>query len=108
MAKYTKTAKDLAWDREREKYRRIIAQKDEDIRKYIIEIQSKESVIDYYESLLDRASMEIKSLKALLELPKDVVEEFLKNEAEKADRERKGQEAVESLKSLLSFGGHYI
>lgn len=100
---YQKTAKDRAFDRERMKFKRQIHAKDEEIRKYIIEIRAKESIIEHYEKLLEEAGAENKRLKELIDMPREQLEELLKTESERLQTSRKCSSAIEAMLRLGSY-----
>lgn len=102
MAKYNKTAKDLAFDRERARLKNQIEGLREDIRKANIEIDGKVAIIDNFRESLAEAKREIQALKKLIEIPEDQMERYLKDAREAAARERRGQQAVETLEHLFN------
>ena len=100
MSAHKKTAKDLAFDRERQRLQKQINELREEIRRYIIEIKSKEAIIEHYDELLKEACAEIENLKKLTNIPKEQLETFLKDEREKAERDRAHTEVINKLIKL--------
>lgn len=100
MNTYKKTAKDLAHDRELARLKKQIKELREEIRQYIIEIKAKEAIVEHGEQLLEEAAAEIESLKKLIEIPKEQLEVFLKDEREQAERERANTSALNALIKL--------
>lgn len=98
MSKYQKTAKDRAFDRERQKLHKQINELREENRKNIIEIKAKEAIIERDAELLDELTAENQKLKDLLNIPSEQLEAYLKYEREKAERQQKAE-------ALLKFAG---
>lgn len=95
--RYKKTAKDLAFDRERAKLQRQNKDLREELRKAQIQIEADDAVMRHQEELLEEAGAEIKKLKALIGIPEEDLTLIL-NDAKKT------AEAADNIKKLLSIG----
>lgn len=99
-AEYRKTAKDIAFDRERQKLRRRINELEEELRKQVIELEAKEAIEEHLNEIIDELAEENEKFKYMIGIPKEELEQFLKEVHEKAEREKKTQESVEALLKL--------
>lgn len=94
---YQKTAKDLAFDRERAKLRRQIRDLQEDLRRARSQIEADDAVIENQEEIIERQQEENRKLKELTGLSEESLQLIL------SDAKRTA-EAAQHIKTLLSLG----
>jgi hypothetical protein len=99
---YQKTAKDLAFDRERAKFRRQIRDLKEDLRKARIQIEADDAVIEHQNEIIKELEEQNRKLRELTGLSPEAIETIL-NDAKRT------AEASENIKNLLALSGalHY-
>ncbi len=103
MAKeYQKTAKDLAFDRERAKLRRQIRDLQEDLWKERIQIEADDAIIEHQNEIIKELEEQNRKLRELTGLSPEAIETIL-NDAKRT------AEASENIKNLLALSGvlHY-
>lgn len=93
---YQKTAKDLAFDKERAKLRRQIRDLQEDLRRARNQIEADDAVIENQEEIIERQQEENRKLKELTGLSEESLQLIL------SDAKRTA-EAAERFKTLLSL-----
>lgn len=93
---YQKTAKDLAFDRERAKLRRQIRDLQEDLRRARGQIEADDAVIENQEEIIEKQQAEIQKLKELTGLSEEALQMIL------SDAKRTA-EAAEHIKTLISL-----
>lgn len=105
---YQKTAKDLAFDRERQKFRMRINKLEKEIRDLECDILGRDSIIEYKEDVIADLEAENQILRNLLDLPRDQLDQYLKDAAEKAKREKNLASTIGALVDLSkSLNGPY-
>lgn len=100
MGAYQKTAKDLAFDRERARLQRQIRDLREDLRKANIQIEADNAVMQHQDEIIDEAAAEIQKLKELIGLPKEGLDLILTQ----AKKTAEAAENITHIKSLLGIG----
>ena len=97
-----KSAKDLAWDRERAKYKHQIHELREQCRLLTAEIESLNAWRENAVLLLKERDEDIERLVQMTCLPDEELKRFLQEEHEKVKRDEEGKAAVEALLRLHS------
>ena len=100
-----RSAKDIAFDRERTKYRSIIEQQNRKIRQLETEIKESNKMIAFAREKIERLNNEIIEIVNLSNMPAEQLRQFLEDEREKAERERK---TVAFIDTFSKLGGRYF
>ena len=97
-----KSAKDLAWDRERAKYKHQIHELREQCKLLTAEIEEVNALIEDAEKVNNDLRKDIEQLIQMNGIPAEELRRFLQEEHEKVKRDEEGKAAVEALLKLHS------
>lgn len=97
-SEYKKTAKDLAFERERTRLHSRIQQLQEEIRIQEGIISKKDALIDEKDREIARLNQDLLKLQELLKLQPDVLQQYLTEEHSKADKQDKLLECLQMLR----------
>jgi adenylate kinase len=95
-----KTAKELAFDRERQRLRHQIKVLQEEKRKLEIELGAKQVIEENLNRIIDTLTDENEKLGYMIGIPKEDLERFFRETHEKAERDKEAAQALEALLAL--------
>ncbi len=95
-----KSAKDLAWDRERAKFRHRIRELEEMVRRLNIEIGAADAVIENCNAIIDGLNEDIERLTHLQGFQPEELRKYLDECHEMAERDKKGAAALKALMQM--------
>ena len=95
-----KTAKDLAFDRERQRLGHRINVLREEKRKLEIELGAQQVVNENLNRIIDTLTDENEKLGYMIGIPKEDLERFFSETHEKAERDKEAAQALEALLAL--------
>lgn len=98
MSEYQKTAKDIAWDKERQKFRTTISKLQSDIVNLSSQIAADQISFQNYENTIEEQKRTIELLQEKMNLSDADLKTLV-------EHERKQQEAFDTFKSLSNFHG---
>lgn len=84
-----KSAKDLAFDRERQKWNHRANSLKEEIRQLECSLSAQEAINKSLEDMISELTEENEKLRKLLDIPRDELNAYLKSENEKAEHEKR-------------------
>lgn len=97
---YKKTAKDLAFDRERQRLGHQINVLREEKRQLEIELGAQQAIEENLNRIIDELTDENEKLRYMTGIPKEDLDRFFREVHEKAERDKKATEAVDALLAL--------
>lgn len=101
MKAYKKSAKDMAFDKEREKYRHEIGELQYQISKKEAEIKNLNNLIETKENKIEELNDWVHRLLEYTELSKEDMKQFI-------DKEKKTVEMIENFYSIQQVFNHFI
>ncbi len=93
MSEYMKTAKDIAWDKERQKYRTTISKLQAEVSSLIAQISADQISFKNYENTIEEQKRTIELLQEKMNLSDADLKTLV-------EHERKQQEAFNTFKSI--------
>lgn len=103
---YQKTAKDIAYDKEREKFRSKIKALEKEIRDLVVDIGCRDAIIENNEQCICELKEENTRLRELLKIPAEQLDQYLKDASEKAERDRELTSALSPLTNMMHLMGY--
>ena len=100
-----KSAKDLAWDRERAKYQHRINVLQDEIRKLKIDLGAQQAVEENLDRIIDELTDENDKLRYMTAIPNEDLNRFIREMHEAAEKSKK---AAAALEFMLGVHGKYF
>ncbi len=101
MSEYMKTAKDIAWDKERQKYRTTISKLQAEVSSLIAQISADQISFKNYENTIEEQKRTIELLQEKMNLSDADLKTLV-------EHERKQQEAFNTFKSITEGLNQWI